>query len=225
MDKEFLTAANAWAAASPAVSTTLFFFSKEAFKNLLPIVLFWGLWFSCRNETCRRARERLLGVLLVAVAAMVVARVLANFLPHRPRPVHDPDVQIVVLDWVNTTLLENWSAFPSDHAVLFFALAVGLYQVSRLCGVVALLHASLVVCLTRVATGLHWPSDIGWGAIIGIATALLLLRPMTALVNKSGIVPYFEAREAVGYPLLFLATYEVSRMFHSVRQITELALN
>nr|WP_317055928.1 phosphatase PAP2 family protein [Roseovarius sp. W115] len=221
MDYEILRALNAWAASNSGVSWTFFLFTREVLKNLLPIVLFWGLWFSFDAETRQTAREKLVGVLLIGAIAIGVARGLATVLPFRTRPMHDPEAGISIMGWLNTSLLEEWSAFPSDHAVLFFALAVGLFQVSKRAGVVALLHAGLIVCLPRVAVGLHWPSDIAVGILIGIALSVLLFRPVQALVHKSGLVPFFEAREAIGYPLLFLATYELSRMFHSVRQVMQ----
>ncbi len=203
------------------LSWTFFLFTREALKNLLPIVLFWGLWFSFDDQSRQTAREKLVGVLLIGAIGIAVARGLASVLPFRARPVHDPETEITVAPWLNTRLLEEWSAFPSDHAVLFFALALGLFQVSKRAGIFALFHAGVFVCLPRVAVGLHWPSDVAVGVLIGMALSLLLFRPMQALIHKTGLVPFFEARQSVGYPILFLATYEVSRMFHSVRQIMQ----
>ena len=77
----------------------------------------------------------------------------------------------------------------------------------------------MVVSVPRIVLGLHWPSDIVVGAGIGVAFAVVLLEPITRLVRTSGLVPFFEAREMIGYPLLFLVTYELSRMFEFTRYL------
>ena len=83
-------------------------------------VMFWLLWFL---YDARRDRARLLGTLAVAVIAIFVGRVAALALPHRVRPMHQADSGWRLPDGVVPEPLEGWSSFPSDHAVLFFALA------------------------------------------------------------------------------------------------------
>ena len=225
MELEILRAINSWAASNAVASPTFYLLTREAVKNLLPMVILWVLWFSSDTDTRRAVRETLVSTLLLALVAIGIARLLANQLPFRARPLHVPDAQVVLMDWMSAGHLEDMSAFPSDHAVLFFALAVGLFHASRLGGTIAILHATFIVCFTRVAVGLHWPSDVIAGAMIGAATSFLLFKPVYAAVQRSGMVPFFEAREALGYPLLFLATFEIARMCNTVRQITVLVFD
>jgi undecaprenyl-diphosphatase len=65
-------------------------------------------------------------------------------------------------------------AFPSGHALRTFALAafVGLRFRWR-AGGVAMVYAFLVG-LSRIYLGVHWPSDILGGALLGIALAVLI---------------------------------------------------
>jgi undecaprenyl-diphosphatase len=66
--------------------------------------------------------------------------------------------------------------FPSDHATAAFAIAVAILLRSRRWGVVALIAAT-VLSLGRVAIGVHYPSDVLAGALLGAAAALLLWAP------------------------------------------------
>jgi len=75
------------------------------------------------------------------------------------------------------------TSFPSGHATticsLAFALSV-LYPRWRLLW----LSVALLVCLSRVVIGAHYPSDVLMGAYVGIFTAILLRR--WPLLGKSG---------------------------------------
>jgi undecaprenyl-diphosphatase len=66
--------------------------------------------------------------------------------------------------------------FPSDHATAAFAIAVALLLRSRRWGAVALVAAT-VLALTRVAMGIHYPTDVLAGAAVGALAALTLNLP------------------------------------------------
>jgi undecaprenyl-diphosphatase len=122
-----------------------------------------------------------------------------------------------LLDGQIVEALDGWSSMPSDHASLFFGMAVAFLAVSRVVGICLILWSVLISSLPRVVMGLHWPSDVLVGWLLGGAIAFILIRPLSKLFERSGIIPYFEARPAIGYPLLFLATYEVAEMFQTTR--------
>jgi undecaprenyl-diphosphatase len=63
-------------------------------------------------------------------------------------------------------------SFPSDHAAVAFAIAFAVLAFSRRAGSVFLAAATLI-SLSRFALGLHYPSDVLAGALIGWAAALL----------------------------------------------------
>ncbi|HET7417544.1 MAG TPA: phosphatase PAP2 family protein [Solirubrobacterales bacterium] len=66
--------------------------------------------------------------------------------------------------------------FPSDHATAAFAIAVAIVLRKREWGMVAL-AAAIVLAVGRVALGVHYPSDVLAGAVLGSAAALLLWAP------------------------------------------------
>ena len=66
--------------------------------------------------------------------------------------------------------------FPSDHATGAFAIGFALVLRDRLTGIVALALA-LLLSFGRVALGVHYPSDVLAGAVLGLLAALLLWIP------------------------------------------------
>ena len=71
------------------------------------------------------------------------------------------------------------SSFPSGHASFFFALAVVVYLYNRKLGA-WFLATSALISLARVYVGVHYPSDVLAGAIIGI----LVGWPVYYLLNR-----------------------------------------
>ncbi len=65
------------------------------------------------------------------------------------------------------------ASFPSDHATASFAIAVAILLRNRRWGWVAVALAA-VLSVTRVAIGVHYPTDVLAGAALGSATALAL---------------------------------------------------
>lgn len=64
-------------------------------------------------------------------------------------------------------------SFPSDHTTAAFALAAGVFFYDRVVGSVMLV-AGLLIGFARVFEGLHYPSDVAGGALVGIFVALVL---------------------------------------------------
>src|SRR5262249_5592737 len=151
--------------------------------------------------------------------ALVVGRILALSLPFRVRPLHDPLLHFVVPHGLNAGELAGWSSFPSDHAMLFFALATGVFVTARRAGTLLLLHALIVVSLPRVYLGFHPPTDILAGAILGAATALIMTRPYIRDPVTRPLLALLEQRPGTFYALLFFISVQIATMFIGVRQL------
>lgn len=64
-------------------------------------------------------------------------------------------------------------AFPSGHATFFFALATSIYIKHKKIGI-AFFVAAVVISISRVVAGVHFPIDILGGMLIGVGIAYLL---------------------------------------------------
>ena len=71
-----------------------------------------------------------------------------------------------------TTLIEHpqEASFPSGHAAFFFALGMTIFFRYRKSGLLFLLIA-FSISINRVAAGVHWPSDVVAGAVVGIVSS------------------------------------------------------
>ena len=65
------------------------------------------------------------------------------------------------------------ASFPSGHATFFFALSCLIYFYNKKIGILFLI-ASFLISISRVFCGIHWPSDILAGALVGILSALII---------------------------------------------------
>jgi undecaprenyl-diphosphatase len=118
--------------------------------------------------------------------------------------------------------LLGWSAFPSDHATLFFGLATGIFFISRPLGWVAFSWVTVVIAFPALYLGIHWPTDIIAGAFLGAAFVHIAKIPAV----RNSIAP-FAARSYHQYPgiffaILFLWSYEVTNLFEDGRRLLRL---
>jgi len=120
-----------------------------------------GLWLSWRAWNQR-------GALLAGVSALIalgLGQLIGKALP-RPRPYLNYTVNQLIPPSLDTS-------FPSDHAILGFALAVMVWRYNRRAGL-ALLVLATVMAIARVFVGAHYPGDVLGGAVLGALTSLAL---------------------------------------------------
>jgi undecaprenyl-diphosphatase len=185
-------------------------------KGGFAATLIWWLWFQ-DIPTIQSVREKLLGMIVATIGAIFIARGLALLLPFRIRPLANSELGISFP--LKHEVLESWSSFPSDHAVLFFTLATGIWLISRPVGLIAFFHAIFVVCLPRIYLGLHYPTDIIAGASLGIGIALLANRIDWRRMVAQPLMKYVEKSPSWFYLGFFILTFQIGEMFESTRNI------
>jgi undecaprenyl-diphosphatase len=181
------------------------------------MALLWWCWTRPDGKIHVDAIKVIFGALL----AISLGRGFQNYLPFRPRPFHNPDLGFVVPYshvW-DPSALEEWSSFPSDHAVLVFALSTGIWSYSRRLGVFAFVWSATVVCGPRVYLGLHYLSDVLAGAAVGIVIMASVLA-IIIFPQMSYILENLQQRHVkVFYSAMFLVTFEITTMFEGVRSL------
>ena len=186
------------------------------------VAIFYWLWFRY-DPPDQRKRAILATTALGGLVAVLVTRVLVVLLPFRDRPIARPELHLHIPAGFDASL-RTWSAFPSDHAVLAFALATGFWMVSRPTGIFAYLHSALIICMPRMYYGLHHPSDLLGGALLGI----LFVRLLTLEVVSRPVmvrVLYLEQRHrGVFYLFFFLLLQQMVVLFNNVRAVIALLM-
>lgn len=210
---------NQFAQRSWTFDDAVFLISANSLLKGGPIIaVFWWVWFRQGTDQ-RRNREILLCGISASFFALLLARVLAFALPFRERPVREPALHFQLPYGIDETRLIHWSSFPSDHAVLFFAIAATIFFVMPRAGWLSFAHTFFVICLPRIYLGMHYPSDIFVGALIGIGVASLSQIAMLRGALTRGPMHWLDESPGVFYGFLFLLTFQVATLFDALREI------
>jgi undecaprenyl-diphosphatase len=181
----------------------------------------WWMWFR-DPEKLISDRTDALRILVAVWSTIVVARALQILLPPVVRPLNDPTIPFVLPYAGRSGVAEHFSSFPSDHAIVFFALATAIWARYRWLGALAYVWVFVFACLSRVYAGFHYPSDIVVGAIIGmvfmrIADMIPLPRAANWFIDR---IFSWERRHAAAFYCVAVAiTYECISLFEDVRLI------
>lgn len=146
--------------------------------DTLGVLLLFGLVvFLLSHEHEGRGFHNVIVVLSAALFAWAVSWIIKHVYPS-PRP-------FVLLDDV-TKLLDygRMESFPSGHATFFSAIATVLYFYHKKIAIFYLLGA-LVIGLSRIIAGIHWPIDILAGYVIGgIIASFVYYAYNSIIVNR-----------------------------------------
>jgi undecaprenyl-diphosphatase len=114
--------------------------------------------------------------------------------------------------------LNGWNSFPSDHSMLFFALSTGLWTVNRRAGLMAMAWSFVIIDLPRIYLGVHYPSDVVGGAILGILCMMAFLAfPLTKLNNA--ISGWRNAHQGAFMVILFFVADELAHLLDELREL------
>lgn len=119
-----------------------------------------------KSDVKIRLQMGVVGFVGALVARFGVAEII-RFFYHRPRP--------FVYHSVDRLLLESSYSFPSGHTIFFFALAAAVYHYNRKTGNWFFVGAVLIG-VSRIIAGVHYPSDILAGAVLGVLTSYICIK-------------------------------------------------
>ena len=158
MDYVIVSALNGFALRSAVVSGLAVFLASH---------LIWFMAAGAFVFWLGARKARLVAVIsaFVSAAASWIASQGIGFVYFRPRPFADhADIHALI---AKSSLDKS---FPSDHAAIAFALAMAIGMTDRRWGA-WFFGAACLVAVGRVLVGVHYPSDVVAGALLGCVAA------------------------------------------------------
>lgn len=151
---------------------------------LVPILMLYFFYIHFRKD--EKGRKFMLSIFITSVFCWQVFAGVVGRLINRPRPFDVAGTHELVFH------LPSYS-FPSDHALFLMFLSVYLYLFGyKKMGLIAII-ITVIVSITRIIGGLHWPGDVLVGWILGALLAYILY-----LIRKP-------VEKYISSPLLWLA--------------------
>ncbi|HSQ73975.1 MAG TPA: phosphatase PAP2 family protein [Bacteroidota bacterium] len=145
------------------------------YDRYLPVrILLVAVWLLLMIKGGKRGRTAALLVVVVLVCADQLSSFVIKPALERPRPCHTVNGVQVVQQVHLLVHCGGGKSFPSSHAVNNFAVATLFPFFYRRWAWAFFTWAGLVA-LSRVTVGVHYPSDILGGAMIGTAIAGLVI--------------------------------------------------
>lgn len=222
LDRLLLLAVNGLAHRSLLLDkTAVVLLDMDFLKGGFFFVFLWWLWFRDSDDAPAN-RIAVLRITAGVFVAVVVARAMQILLPGRVRPMHDATIHLVAPLAPVPEGLEHWSSFPSDHAVVFFAVVTAICLYHRWLGLFAAAWVTVFACLPRVFVGYHYPSDVLAGAIVGVitmqvATRMPLPRLASAMIDR--VFAWERRRPQLFYCAAVIITFELMMMCNDLRII------
>lgn len=148
---------------APVLDPLMLMFSALGHPNFYPFHLALAAWVSWRRPDVLRARNVVVFALAFVFVSALIVPVLKDVFD-MPRPAAVLGDGIRVLGDPNGT-----HSFPSGHAAFATLLAWSLGPGSPTALRIALGGFAVLVCLSRIWVGAHFPMDVVAGALIAVA--------------------------------------------------------
>jgi len=133
-------------------------------KYLAYILVFILIVFILRQKNIKQKFTFFLYFLFGGIVSRFIFVPFLRYFIHRPRPFEFLKFSPLISE-------SGWS-FPSGHISFFFALSFILLAFNKKWGIYFMVF-SLLMGVARIFVGVHWPTDILGGIIVGYLTFLI----------------------------------------------------
>lgn len=149
----------------PVLDEMMQFVSSLGNKGIIWIGI--GILLLLLGVKNKKRRNGGLLVLLSLAANFLACNVILKPLVDRTRPYY-------VLEYTPLIPPVGDPSFPSGHTAASFAAATAIYAINKKWGIAAYLFAA-IMGFSRLYLGVHFPTDVLFGAMVGMAVAKIVV--------------------------------------------------
>jgi undecaprenyl-diphosphatase len=184
LDKELFLAINGFVGEIPIFDKLIKLVVNEYFIPVSLALIIFHLWLSSSKKEWRQKKALTFALLSVGIVTLIIM-VLNQFIEGL-RP----------FDELPTNLLfykPTDPSFPSNAAAVGFALAASIFLVNRKWGFVATILA-VFYGFSRLYAGVHFPSDVVVGSLVGVLSALFIYWSCPLINNATKFLERVQAK-------------------------------
>ncbi|MDO8471781.1 MAG: phosphatase PAP2 family protein [bacterium] len=133
------------------------------------LLVFIWLWYRPGQQHHHHHQKTVVLATLTVFLTMIATQV-ADVVINRPRPA------VFYHDIIAFNVLVDQASFPSLHTAVAFGITAILWLMHYRKLAVGSLILAIAIALSRVAAGVHYPTDIIAGAILGFGAGWLIYR-------------------------------------------------
>jgi undecaprenyl-diphosphatase len=145
---------------------------NRTFDKMMPIITMMGnlgvIWFVISSLMFLKVEYRIIGIGVILAVALttIIGEGIIKHIVKRKRPFYgDSDKELLISRPITYS-------FPSGHTASSFAVAAVFIETDNAASLEIILLASLIA-FSRIYLGVHYPSDVIGGGIIGFLCGLL----------------------------------------------------